>query len=131
HADVHFYPGLGRHHITARASLYYAGIDGDAALEVHKLYDLQNLAGKLHDGVLAFLKIHTSVRSLATNAQGEVAHTLARGLEMSLRPLRRLQHQHRLALAGNGFSDGTRTLAAHFLVGIKKDSDRTMVSFGL
>src|SRR5205807_7892245 len=73
----------------------------------------------------------TSVRSLATNAQGEVAYTLARGLEMSLRPLRRLQHQHRFALAGNGFSDGTRTLAAHFLVGIKKDGHRTMVSFGL
>src|SRR5437763_7908846 len=87
HADVHFYPGLGRHHITARASLYYAGIDGDAALEVHKFYDLQDMAGKLHDGVLPFLKIHTTVRSLATNAQGEVAYALARRLELSLRPL--------------------------------------------
>ena len=45
---------------------------------------------------------------------------------MSLRPLRRLEHQHGLAISGRGLHQRTPGRAACLFVGIQENGDRTM-----
>src|SRR5215813_4460967 len=71
------------------------------------------------------------MRSASLNADGEIAHALARCFQKSLQPLGRFQHQYGLAFTRDGFSDGTGAGAADLFVGIQEDCYRTMARVGL
>ena len=110
--QVHLGPGFGGHHIAARTALDHPRIHGDPAAEISKLNHLDKLARKLGDGAASFFKIDSGMRRPSPHPDGNIAHALARGLEMSLRPLRRLEHQHGLAISGRGLHQRTPGRAA-------------------
>src|SRR5258708_16190174 len=76
---------------------------------------------------MSFLEIDSRVRCKSMHANGVITHTFSRGLQQTLRPLRRFEYEHGLTLFRDGFDDGTRSLAADFLVGIQKNNHRTVI----
>lgn len=131
--DAHVKVRLGMRcdHVACAAPANPAGADRHATLEVGKIANLLDLVRELMNRRVAAREVEPAVRGHAVNAQRVVAHALARGLVRTLQPLSGFQHKHCRRFQRQPLRDGTRKLAADFLVTYQQQRHRSIKQSGL
>ena len=99
-------------------------IEGESAFQIRDLGDFLNLPGKLQDRATARGEIHAGVSRASVNFEQILAYAFARRLECAFESLGWLQHQNRLRFSCQRFGDGSRSVAAGFLVADGEHGDR-------